>query len=201
MHADLIPESTGSLRLKEYIEAETNWLLPSLRFYLFKAGLLYEEAFVTELLDELVVEALEHAERFDPARQPKAWLLGIAANLIKRRRARTERLERREPLAGDLDTSGQADISEDDIFDRLTIFSGEDLETATGSKHQLTQILASIPDGDRQVIRLYVLMDLSGEALARELNISAGAARVRLHRALSRLRKVWRANQEVDSHE
>jgi RNA polymerase sigma-70 factor (ECF subfamily) len=201
MHADLIPENTGSVRLKQYIEAETDWLLPMLRFYLFKAGLLHEEAFVIELLDELVVEALGHADRFDPARQPKAWLLGIAANLIKRRRAQMERLERREPLASDLDFSGQTDISEDDIFDRLAIFSGEDLETATLSKQQLTQILASIPTGDRQVIRLYVLIGLDGDALARELNISAGAARVRLHRALNRLRKVWRANQEADTHE
>jgi RNA polymerase sigma factor (sigma-70 family) len=201
MYADRIPENAGSLRLKQYIETETGWLLPTLRFYLFKAGLLYEEGFVTELLDDLVVEALQHADRFDPTRQPKAWLLGIAANLIKRRRVQTERLEQREPLAGDFDNSGDSEISEEDIFDRLTIFSGEDIETATESKHQLTQVLSSISAADSQVIRLYVLLGLDGDALAKELNISAGAGRVRLHRALNRLRKVWRANQEVENHE
>jgi len=201
MHADLIPDKTGSERLKQYIETETGWLLPTLRFYLFKAGLLHEEAFVTELLDELVVEALQHSERFDPARQPKAWLLGIAANLIKRRRAQAQKLEQREPLAGDLAIPGEADISEDEIFDRLSVFSGEDLEKDTLSKQQLAQVLALIPIGDRQLIRLYVMMGLEGNTLAAELNISAGAARIRLHRALNRLREVWRANQEVDSHD
>ncbi|MDR3576712.1 MAG: sigma-70 family RNA polymerase sigma factor [Anaerolineaceae bacterium] len=201
MHADLTPENAGSVRLKQYIETETDWLLPVLRFYLFKAGLLYEEGFVTELLDEMVVEALQNAKRFDPTRQPKAWLLGIAANLIKRKRAQAEKLERREPLAGDLAIAKGDDISEDEIFDRLSVFSGEDLEKDMLSKHQLLQVLSLIPIGDRQLIRLYVMTGLEGNALASELNISAGAARVRLHRALNRLRKVWRANQEVDRYE
>jgi DNA-directed RNA polymerase specialized sigma24 family protein len=40
-------------------------------------------------------------------------------------------------------------------------------------------------------LRLAVLHDLTGEALAQELGIKPGAARVRLHRALNRLREAW----------
>jgi DNA-directed RNA polymerase specialized sigma24 family protein len=37
-----------------------------------------------ELLKDVMVETLSLASRFQLDRQPKAWLLGIAANLVKR---------------------------------------------------------------------------------------------------------------------
>jgi len=48
------------------------------------------------------------------------------------------------------------------------------------------------PD-DQRVIRLAVLAEVDGEALAAALGITAGAARVRLHRAIKRLRARYQA--------
>jgi RNA polymerase sigma factor (sigma-70 family) len=50
------------------------------------------------------------------------------------------------------------------------------------------------PD-DRNVLELAFLRDLDGEALAKELGIRPGAARVRLHRALLRLRDKMQRRQ------
>lgn len=55
----------------------------------------------------------------------------------------------------------------------------------------VAEILGRISSDDAQVIRLAVLHDLNGEELGRVLDITRGAARVRLHRALNRLRAAW----------
>ncbi|MEO8392787.1 MAG: hypothetical protein ABI700_07325 [Chloroflexota bacterium] len=46
------------------------------------------------------------------------------------------------------------------------------------------------------MLRLAILSGLDGDALARELGVTAGAARVRLHRALNRLRRTAQAEKD-----
>ena len=97
------PVSASDLR--DYIAAESDQLLAVLRMYVVRAGLAsFAEAapIAEELLNDVVIEALEHSDRFTPGRAPLNWLLGIAANLIKRRRAARARRMQREPLARDL---------------------------------------------------------------------------------------------------
>lgn len=77
-------------RLRQFIEAEAGVLTRTLGFYLSRAGLTIS---AEELLSEVVVEALKHEERFNPARPPRAWLLGIGANLIRRKQAELARLD------------------------------------------------------------------------------------------------------------
>jgi RNA polymerase sigma factor (sigma-70 family) len=201
MHAKPTVEDAPRARLKQFIEAESDWLFKTLRWYVYRAGLNQEESFVNELVDQVVVEALDHAGRFDPARSPKAWLLGIGANLIKRRQAHTARLERREPLVGDLGSVVDASLSEDELFDRLGVLSGQDLEQDRQDKQQILAAWVLLAPHHQEVIRLFVLFDLDGNALARELNVTPGAARVRLHRALNRLRHAWRAGLEDKNDE
>jgi RNA polymerase sigma-70 factor (ECF subfamily) len=141
-----------------------------------------------ELLNDLVVEALAHAERFDATRQPVPWLLGIAANLVKRRQSARARDHRREPLVRDIAGEGSAALADDEIFDRvaaLTADPGEPLET----QQRVDMLLEPLSKADRRLVQLAILHDLDGAALARELGIQPGAARVRLHRALGRLRQ------------
>ena len=71
--------------LREYIEKESKTLQVSLRLYVIRAGLATTQSapdVATELLNEVVKEALTHADRLDSTRVTKAWLLGIANNLI-----------------------------------------------------------------------------------------------------------------------
>ena len=81
---------------------KSNSLTGILRVYALRAGLAGDEDTTGELLNSVVVEALAHAQRYDPARPPRAWLLGIAANLVHRRQVEMARLNQREPLASDL---------------------------------------------------------------------------------------------------
>ena len=85
---------------------ESETLLATLRYYVTRAGLAHSQTAslaAAELLNEVVVEALEHAERFRPDGQPRAWLLGIAANLIKRQQVARAKRNRRS-MQGELIT-------------------------------------------------------------------------------------------------
>jgi RNA polymerase sigma-70 factor (ECF subfamily) len=135
---------------------------------------------------------LEHADRFDPNGQPRAWLQGIAANLIKRRQAKRARLNRREPLVRDLYDSDSELISDEEIFDYFAtlVDTTNDPSQMMESDEAVSALLEGIPPNEQRVLQLAIVTGLDGKTLARELGISPGAARVRLHRALNNLRHI-----------
>lgn len=166
--------------LRTFIAREADDLRGTLRLYLLRAGI---NESPDDLLNDVVVEALAHESRFDSTRAPRAWLLGIAANLIRRRRANAIRLHQREPLIRDLHNDDA--MSEDDLFDWL---AGIADDRTPEDELLLRELLAGISPEDAHVIQLGIISGLSGEALARTLGVAPGAARVRLHRAIARLR-------------
>jgi RNA polymerase sigma factor (sigma-70 family) len=184
--------------LRRFIEAEAETLLGTLRYYLLRAGLADSQGATlaaVELLNEVVVEALEHSDRFRPSGQPMAWLLGIAANLIKRKQVERATRSRREPLVRDLYPGVGDTLSEGELFDRLATFTLVDLAQDLEANEAASTILAQVSEDDQHVLRLAMLHDLNGKELAQELGVTPGAARVRLHRALNRLRDAWHALQ------
>lgn len=189
-------------KLTAFIKSHRESLLKTMGFYLSRAGLTttaHQQMEAQELLHEVVVEALEHAERFDPKRSPQAWLLGIAANLIKRKQTSLAKKMRREPLVHDLVTDET--MSEDDIFDLLSAVNEEhDPARKFEIQEQVRLLLESVSERDREVINLAILYDMNGDTLAETLGISSGAARVRLHRALNRVRMNWQASMEGERY-
>lgn len=184
--------------LRRFIEENTETLLGTLRYYVVRAEMADRQGATlaaVELLNEVTVEALEHAGRFRPSGQPMAWLLGIAANLIKRKQAGRATRNRREPLVRDLYPRAQAAIGEDELFDRLAALDVSDLAQDLEANEEVSTILAHVSEDDQRVLRLAVLHDLNGEELAQALEVTPGAARVRLHRALNRLRAAWQAQE------
>jgi RNA polymerase sigma-70 factor (ECF subfamily) len=185
--------------LRRFIEEHAETLLGTLRYYIARAGLAKRQGATlaaVELLNEVTVEALEHADRFRPSGQPMAWLLGIAANLIKRKQAGRATRNRREPLVRDLYPHARAAISEDELFDRLAALDVSDLAQDLEASEGVSAILAHVSENDQRVLRLAVLHDLNGRELAQALGVTPGAARVRLHRALNRLRDAWQAQEQ-----
>lgn len=184
-------------RLRQFVEDESVSLLGTLRVYVVRANLATTpravNAMASELLNEVVAEALEHADRLRPDGQPRAWMLGIAANLIKRKQAERAKRNHREPLVRDLYSDPYNTMSDDDLFDRFAAFvagnSADNPARRFEEDEQVSAMLAHLSEDDQRVVRLAVLNELDGRALAHELGIKPGAARVRLHRALGRLRE------------
>ena len=192
----------GRRRLEAFIEAESDALAKTLRYYVLRAGLASGAGVAvaaSELLNEVTLEALRTAERLKPEVHPKPWLLGIAANLIKRKQDELAKRERREPLMRDLYPDLEETLSDEELFDQLPANITGTVE-ALEADETITQLLAGLSKSDADLLRLAILHDMSGESLAKELGVSEVAARVRVHRALNRLREVHGATQGDHNH-
>jgi RNA polymerase sigma factor (sigma-70 family) len=119
-------------------------------------------------------------------------MLGIAANLVLRRQQRQIKRRQREPLALDL-TAGP--LSEEEIIlDRLRSLARQgpdEPDRLVESEDTVAYLLAPLQPDDRHLIRLAILLGMSRKSIGRELGVSAVTVRVRLHRALNRLRDAW----------
>jgi RNA polymerase sigma-70 factor (ECF subfamily) len=185
---------TEKTRVRQFIEYESSTLLGTLRYYLFRAGLggrdVSLDSAAQDLLHDVVAEALEHEDRFRVTGQPKAWLLGIAANLVKRRQHELVKLDQREPLIRDLHPEMEGQMSDDELFDWIAEAAAMTPDRFD-QYDEIHELMASLAPDDERVLRLAILNGLDGAALANALQISAGAARVRLHRAIGRLRVAY----------
>lgn len=144
-----------------------------------------------EVFQDAALELLAHADRLDPERQPHAWFLRIAANILKRKRASFARRYRFEVLVSDLAERAQAD-DEYDVLDRLMAERAPGPEQMLASREHVQELLALVSERDAEILRLALLQDLDAEHIAEILGVKPGAVRVRLHRALRRLRVAWK---------
>ncbi len=118
----------------------------------------------TDLTAETFAQALVSMRRFRGGDET-AWLYGIARNLLSQhhRRARVEDRARRKLGMPARDWS---DYEPDDrVVD-----------------------LAALPEHERAALELHIVEDLPYDEVARRLAITPGTARMRVHRALRRLR-------------
>lgn len=172
-------------RLEAVIATEAETLLNIIHSYVIRMGLASEPQSATianEILSDVVVTALEQAESYDASRNAIPWLLGIALNFIRRRRQNNQR-NREIPIRDLFDNPHLAD---DELLDRFAhwVTHRSTLET----QQQVDALLAPLSHDDQQILRLAILEDLDSTVVASELGITPTTARVRLHRALKRLR-------------
>lgn len=190
-------ETDSRLALIECIEQHTESLLGTISLYARRAGLDADTdtyGLAVDILQETVIEALEHADRFTVTRQPLAWLRGIAVNVIWRKKVAQAKHARREISLSRLSTQqSTSSDSEQDILDRLMASSetASDLGLALESKEEVAGILSLLSPGDQEIVRLAVIEGYERDRLAQRLGISVGTVRMRLHRALRRLQAAW----------
>ncbi|MCG5215325.1 RNA polymerase sigma factor [Streptosporangium sp. KLBMP 9127] len=137
-----------------------------------------------EIADDLAAEvflvAFRKRDTFDPARGAvRPWLFGIATNLVWRhRRSETRRLAafRRAPVE-----SGTVDGHEERVAARLI---------AASVQERLASALRDLPAGDRDVLLLVAVAELSYDEIAQALDIPYGTVGSRLSRVRKKLRAV-----------
>jgi RNA polymerase sigma-70 factor, ECF subfamily len=184
-------------------------LLRHIRVYLYKAGLgddLPGRDHSLEVLQEAVMEALAAEKRFDPERNPKAWLWGIVIKVVLRRREKLFRRNKYERVASDLTASDDPNhFGEEELFARLVALHQAGPEQEVLGAMSVDDLLAQLPPADRQIIELNVLREMNGREIAQELGISESNARVRFHRALKKLKTIWlerkAGREEKQNHE
>jgi RNA polymerase sigma factor (sigma-70 family) len=138
-----------------------------------------------ELAEDIAAEtfavAFRQRSRYDGSPDARAWLFGIAVNLLRRH----HRTERRELLAF---ARSPAESGVD-----MGLAGAEDRLDAVALRRTLALALSTLREPDRDVMLLFAWADLSYEEIARALSIPVGTVRSRLHRGRRRLRGVLRA--------
>ena len=107
------------------------------------------------------------------------FIFTIAANLLRDERARVEH-QRRVDIAGEVPEV---------LSEKALINSPETLAEASQMYASLEKAIAQLPDGLRDVLLLSRYQGLDNGQVAAVLGISPGAAKVRLFRALTLLRR------------
>jgi RNA polymerase sigma-70 factor (ECF subfamily) len=186
--------ASDNTKIIEFIADNASSLLGIIRSYVLRMRLASGEdvpAAALEVLQEVALEALNHADRFNPSGQPMSWLLGIAINVIKRNKAELVKRSQRELSISDLSLVQEEHLSESERFDQLAAnsYAGPDQEIAANEQAEL--LLSLVSSEDQRILMLAFLQGFERDALAEKLGISPGATRVRLHRALKRLRLAW----------
>lgn len=123
---------------------------------------------VEDVVQEAVLRAYLGLSRLREPERFTAWLCGIAVNLAKMR-LRRRAVERRAAVAG-----GNAAVGDAPEREVLAI---------------VREAVGLLPPGQRDVVLMHYVDDLSCEEIARMLGTSPGAVRVRLHRARTQLRR------------
>jgi RNA polymerase sigma-70 factor (ECF subfamily) len=145
--------------------------------YTLAFRLIGNEEDARDVVQEAYLRAYKGLKRFRGDAAFTTWMYRITANcasshLARRRQDRHETLDEESQLA---DERAEADP--------------ERRMATSADREMLHDALQSLPPDQRSVIVLRDIYDLSHEAIAAELGISEGAAKVRLHRARKRLRE------------
>jgi len=133
---------------------------------------------VADLVADTFLAAMGAAASFDPRRgRVLPWLIGIAHNQVRHFQRRQHRhhdaIER---------AMARPALDADDIADLERRIDAE----ANGV--QAMRLLKRLPETQRELVALVDIQGLTPAEAARALGISAGLARIRLHRARTALR-------------
>ncbi|MES1247250.1 MAG: RNA polymerase sigma factor [Actinomycetota bacterium] len=152
---------------REYVEAVQR----------FVARRVDDPYLAADLTADIFVAAIESGRSYRRSRgEPAAWLFGIARNVVADEYRRSAR-ERRTALR----VRGRDLVHDDDLGALHERIDGE------SARRAIYRELQQLPSGERAVLELVALDDMSVADAARALGISSVVARVRLHRARRRL--------------
>lgn len=182
--------------LQQFLQENAVNLQSILRSYVVTMGLATGEnvaLVAAEIFQDAVLETLTHAERFNPTMQARPWFLAIAANIMKRYRVNALKRSRFEIRAGSLVRQPEQENEQDVLEHLMTASAGTVLgpEQTLLAHESARDLLALVSPEDAHLLHMALVQGWDANALGMLLNITPGTVRVRLHRALSRLRAAW----------
>lgn len=159
--------------------------------YAFLWGFLNRQDMVEDVFQETFLQLFNSRDSFDTSRPLRPWLFTIAANKAKdalRKQQRTAAIS-----IGAIADS--LEMSFDGVLDALTSDGKlphkelEDGETAL----QVRQVIADMPENLREILILAYFNKFSYKQMAQILSIPIGTVKSRLHTAVGRFAKDWKA--------
>jgi RNA polymerase sigma-70 factor (ECF subfamily) len=141
-------------------------------WYRFCLGLLRNDNAALDATQETALRFLRDLSKFDGRSSIKTWSLGIALNVVREMR-------RSRPAAGDEESPDRMDPAESPL--RLA----EKAEAAA----TVRQLLADLPERQREALLLRFFEALSVDETAAAMKAAPGTVKATVHQALRALRK------------
>jgi len=160
--------------------------------YAFLRQFLNRHDLVEDVFQETFLQLFSSRESFDQNRPLRPWLFTIAANKAKdalRKWQRTSAV----PIGTMADSE---ELSFDDMLNTVTADSTmpyEELQR-TETALRVGQIVADMPDNLREILVLAYFQRFSYKQMADMLGIPIGTVKSRLHTAVGRFAREWKAS-------
>lgn len=159
--------------------------------YSFLRRFLNNQEMVEDVFQETFLQLFNSIKTFDPERPLRPWLFTIAANKAKdalRKKQRTAAIN-----IGTMADSGE--MSFDEVLDTL---SSDDIVPLNNIERDETagrvrEIIANMPDNLREILILAYFNKFSYKQMADILSIPIGTVKSRLHTAVAKFSKEWKA--------
>ncbi len=171
---------------REIVTRYKNSLYAFLRLFLNRHEL------VEDVFQETFLQLFTSRESFDRNRPLRPWLFTIAANKAKDALRKWQRTN-----AIPIGTMGDSDdLSFDDVLNTVTsdkTMPYEELQK-NETAFRVRQIIADMPDNLREILILAYFNRFSYKQMAEILSIPIGTVKSRLHTAVGRFAKEWKAS-------
>ncbi|MCJ7675041.1 MAG: sigma-70 family RNA polymerase sigma factor [Sedimentisphaerales bacterium] len=160
--------------------------------YAFLKQFLNRQELVEDVFQETFLQLFTSRDSFDPSRPLRPWLFTIAANKAKDALRKSQRI-----AAIPIGTlSDSEEMSFDDVLNTLSSDSTmpyEELEQGETSA-RVAQTIANMPENLREILILAYFNKFSYKQMANILSIPIGTVKSRLHTAVARFAKEWKAS-------
>jgi len=159
--------------------------------YAFLKQFLNQTDLVEDVFQETFLQLYTSRKSFDPSRPLRPWLFTIAANKAKDALRKAQRSSA-VPIGA---ISDAQEMSFDEMLDTLTsdntapydeVERGETAERVGG-------VIANMPESLREILILAYFNKFSYKQMAEILSIPIGTVKSRLHTAVARFAKDWKA--------
>ena len=160
--------------------------------YAFLRRFLNRQDLVEDVFQETFLQLFTSCDSFDTTRPLRPWLFTIAANKAKDALRKQQRI-----AAIPIGTIAEAqEMSFDDVLNALTSDTTMPYEKLQKSEtaSRVRQIIANMPENLREILILGYFHQFSYKQMAQILSIPIGTVKSRLHTAVARFGKDWKAS-------
>jgi len=129
------------------------------------------------ITQEAAARAWKHRDRFDASRDVVKWLVGFIVNVARefaKKRCR--------------DTTGPP--ADGPGLEELAVDPSRPVDDAITDKLLAAHLLAQLPPSDRDIVRMKYWEELTCAEIGERIGMQENAVRVRLHRAIQKLKHV-----------
>jgi RNA polymerase sigma-70 factor (ECF subfamily) len=159
--------------------------------YAFLKHFLNRRDLVEDVFQETFLQLFTSRDSFDPARPLRPWLFTIAAN-----KAKDALRKQRRTAATPIGTIAKSEeMSFDEVLNSLTSDNttpSDELERSEVASH-VRGVIANMPENLREILILAYFNKFSYKQMSQILSIPIGTVKSRLHTAVGRFAKEWKA--------